>query len=140
MKKILFVFVLFLTVNFSFAAFTVSKPVENPPELTKAEADRAMMEMVVKMSVKDYETLTGKKMSFTERLAFKVTKKRFEKQLLRAADVTAGFNIGGFALGLLLGVIGVILAHIFSKDTNLRKWSWIGLGVWVAIVLIAVVL
>ncbi|MEJ7680816.1 MAG: hypothetical protein WKG06_23780 [Segetibacter sp.] len=87
-----------------------------------------MMEMVTKMSVKDYEVLTGKKMNFVERLSFKITKKRFEKKLAMAEGTSAGFNIGGFALGFLLSLLGVLIAYLVSKDTNLRKWAWIGFG------------
>ena len=52
------------------------------------------------------------------------------------AGAAADINWGGFALGLLLGLIGVALAHIFWKDKTLRRSSWYGLGVWIVIVLI----
>ena len=139
MKKILVVFAVLLSVNMSFAAFTVTTPAGKTATETKASKERAMMEMVIKMSVKDYEVLTGKKMNFAERFAFKITKKRFEKKLA-VGDDSAGFNIGGFALGFLLGLIGVLIAYVASKDQNLRKWSWIGLGAALVIVLLAVAL
>ncbi len=128
MKKILVVIAVLFSVNISFAAFTVSLPAEKPVVETKAQKERAMMEMVTKMSVKDYEVLTGKKMNFVERLSFKITKKRFEKKLAMAEGTSAGFNIGGFALGFLLSLLGVLIAYLVSKDTNLRKWAWIGFG------------
>ena len=52
------------------------------------------------------------------------------------ADAAAGFNLGGFALGLLLGLIGVALAHIFWKDKTFRRSSWYGFGVLLIIVII----
>lgn len=140
MKKILVVIAVLFSVNISFAAFTVLQPVANPAVETKAQKERAIMEMVTKMSVKDYEVLTGKKMNFIQRLGFKVTKKRFEKKLAMAEGITSGFNIGGFALGFFLGLIGVLIAYIASKDNNLRKWSWIGLGAVLVIVLLATAL
>ncbi|HEX8460449.1 MAG TPA: hypothetical protein VF623_03430, partial [Segetibacter sp.] len=111
MKKILFVLLVLLSVNVSFASFVVTKPDEKPQVETKEQRERKVMEMVVKMSVKDYEALTGKKMNFVERLAFKVEKKRFEKQLRKADASTEGFNVGGFLLGFFLGLIGVLLAY-----------------------------
>jgi hypothetical protein len=42
----------------------------------------------------------------------------------------------GFGLGLLLGLIGVILAHIFSNDRTFRKSSWYGFGVLLIILLV----
>lgn len=139
MKKILVVIAVLFSVNVTSAAFIVSQPVENPVVETKAQKERAIMEMVTKMSVKDYEVLTGKKMNFIERLGFKVTKKRFEKKLAMAESISSGFNIGGFALGFFLGLIGVLISYVFIKDANLRKWSWIGLGAAVIIYLIIII-
>ena len=137
MKKILVVIVILFSVNIASAAFIVSKPIENPVVETKAQKERAIMEMVTKMSVKDYEVFTGKKMNFVERLGFKITKKRFEKKLAMAESTSTGFNIGGFALGFFLGLIGVLIAYLFIQDANLRKWSWIGLGAVLVIVLLS---
>lgn len=136
MKKILVVIAVLFSINISFAAFTVSEPIEKPAAETKAQKERAVMEMVVKMSVKDYEVLTGKKMNFAERLSFKITKKRFEKKLAMAEGTSSGFNIGGFALGFFLGLIGVLIAYVFIKDANLIKWSWIGAGALVVVLLL----
>ena len=38
------------------------------------------------------------------------------------------FNLGGFLLGLLLGIYGVIIAYLI-KDKKAIKSSWWGLGV-----------
>lgn len=136
MKKFLVVVTILCSVNISFAAFTVTAPAEKQVVETKEQKEKALMEMVVKMSVKDYEVLTGKKMNFAERLGFKITKKRFEKKLAMAESLSSGFNIGGFLLGFFLGLIGVLIAYLVSKDSNLRKWSWIGLGAAAVIYLI----
>lgn len=140
MKKILVVVAVLFTVNISFGSFTLPIPAEKPAVETKAQKERAVMEMVSKMSVKDYEVLTGKKMNFLERFSFKITKKRFEKKLAMVEGTSSGFNIGGFALGFFLGLIGVLIAYIFIKDANLIKWSWIGVGVIVAIAILAAIL
>jgi hypothetical protein len=46
------------------------------------------------------------------------------------------FNFGGFILGLLLGLIGVGLAYIFSDDEAFRRSAWYGLGTWAILLLI----
>jgi len=46
------------------------------------------------------------------------------------------FHIGGFALGFLLGLIGVGLAHLFSKNPAVKRSSWYGLGLWMIVFLL----
>ena len=48
-------------------------------------------------------------------------------------DVQTEFNIGGFLLGFLLGLIGVGLAYIFSNDESFRRSAWYGCGTFVII-------
>jgi len=50
--------------------------------------------------------------------------------------VASTVNWGGFAMGLLLGLVGVILAHIFSSDRTFRKSSWYGFGVLLIVLLL----
>lgn len=114
-----------------------------------------------RISRTDLEKLTGKRMGLAERLAFKGAQKKLRHSIdendniqsrklkkhlagkaAREYDGTSGFHLGGFALGFLLGLIGVLIAYLINdgKKTNRVKWSWIGLAIWVGIVLIAFVL
>ena len=107
------------------------------------------------MKVADYEKMTGKKMGFFHRLEFKlaqkklrssinedgtVNNKRLEK-MARYYDGDTGFHAGGFFLGFLLGLIGVLIAYLINdeKKSNRVKWAWIGWGVWVVILILALV-
>lgn len=96
------------------------------------------------------ESITGRKMNFFESLAFSKAQRQLKKQineegvvtgnkLKRAmgssADLTSGFHLGGFALGFLIGPIGVLIAYLIDDDKkrNRIKWAWIGLIAWVVI-------
>ena len=107
------------------------------------------------ISVKDFQELSGKKMKGADKLMFKVAQRKIRssinddgtlnnKQLEKmykksGGDSSSGFNIGGFALGLFLGLIGVLIAYIINNDNNKSRhtWAWIGLA---AALLLSVVL
>jgi hypothetical protein len=50
----------------------------------------------------------------------------------------AEFHFGGVILGLLLGLLGVGLAYIFSDNPDFRRNAWYGCGTWVLLYLIIV--
>jgi hypothetical protein len=108
------------------------------------------------ISAAELEALTGRKMSWGERISFKKAQKKLKKsydengtitnkKILKHAnpdDLTAGFHLGGFALGFLLSLIGVLIAYLIKDDKkgNRVKWAWIGFGVALAIWLIFAIL
>src|SRR3954470_4013625 len=99
-----------------------------------------------RIKVKDFEALTGHHMKFADKMGFKlaqhqlknsinsdgtINNKRLEKYMEKA-DAPTGFNIGGFALGLLLSIIGVLIAYLINDEKKAArvKWAWIGFAVW----------
>jgi hypothetical protein len=98
------------------------------------------------------EALTGRKMNFAEKISFKVSQKKLRKsiasdgtveskklqKLFEKRDGETGFHLGGFALGLLLGIIGVLIAYLIKDDykRNRVKWAWIVWAIWLGIFLI----
>ncbi len=104
------------------------------------------------ISRKDFEELSGHKMKGGQKIAFKAAQKklrgmidedgRVHNQTLKKAAAGESFHIGGFALGFVLGLIGVLIAYLINDDKKSKRvrWAWIGLGVWVVIVLIAILL
>lgn len=110
------------------------------------------------ISVKDFQQLTGSKMGWANKMMFKsaqkklkhsinkdgtLNNKKIEKMYKKAnGNLTAGFDIGGFALGFFLSLIGVLLAYIIKAQNpgNFRKWAWIGFGVSLVIIIILAIL
>ena len=160
MKKILFLGVAFFILTASFASTEVTKK----PSIKASEVlipigntgQKISLLDLSRMSVKDVQSFTGKKMSFGDRMMFKASQRQLKKNInpdgtidnkriaknLKKADGTTGFHIGGFALGFLLGLIGVLIAYLIKDDkkSNRVKWAWLGLAAWIVIVIIAVVI
>jgi len=94
-------------------------------------------------------------MSFIEKAGFRATQhklrmninydgtvnsKRLAKRLNNAEDAASGFHLGGFALGLLLSLIGVLIAYLLPGDAQASrtKWAWIGAAlsvIWIIILI-----
>lgn len=158
MKKLLTLLTAFAFVSSSFAISNVTeeKPQPRADKIFVPIANTgykiSLMELS-RISMKDLQLLTGRKMNLIEKIAFKDAQKtlkrninpdgtfdkRFAKKLQRRGD-GEGFQAGGFFLGLLLGLIGVLIAYLIKDEQkrNRVKWAWIGWGVWIAILLIII--
>ena len=99
-----------------------------------------------KISVKDFETLSGKKMKFLDKVSFKIgqrelrksinpdgtlNKKSIEKYLSAPAGPGGGFSLVGLLLGLFLSLIGVLIAYVIAGSDNRSRvtWAWIGAAI-----------
>ena len=105
----------------------------------------------IALSPAKVKEMTGKKMSFSEKVSLKIAQLEVKKQLKKGKEVdmtamaqkaASGISALWLILGILLGLIGVLIALLTKKgaDDNRVKSSLIGWGIWIAIVLIAYVL
>jgi hypothetical protein len=132
-------------------ATTEPKPVEgsyivnnNPRPLVLRS-----IEEFLTLTPKKYKELTGRKMSLPQKVSLKIAQQKVKKAVRKGKTVdlnavarevdTSDFNIAGFVLGLLLGIIGVLIAYLIG-DSNIVKWAWIGFAVWVGLVLLVLIL
>lgn len=125
MKKIFALcMALAMVVNTTNAAFTETKTEkkENYGAFKNAET-KAMAEMFVKMSRKEYEEVTGRHLSLVERAAFKIQQKHIRNELRRATGDSTNAVIG-FVAGFT--IVGAVLVFLFSHDPIMRKWAIIG--------------
>lgn len=155
-KATLFVFLL---VTFNVAFTTTASTIKPPLKASQIffpvgkSGQMISLEEFSVIKLKDYEALTGKKMKMMDKIGFRIAqkqmrnsinydgtfnKKKVEKYFNRMSDGTTGFHAGGFFLGLIVGLIGVIIAYLIKDDKkkNRVKWAWIGWGVWVVIAVI----
>jgi hypothetical protein len=119
-------------------------------ESTSVKALNGMsVEDFLALTPKKYKELTGEKLSLTQKISLKITQKKIRKALRNNEQIDSAtmasavdgsdFNIGGFILGLLLSIIGVLIAYLIG-DSSVIKWAWIGFGVSLVIYLLAILL
>ncbi|HEX2608579.1 MAG TPA: hypothetical protein VHK91_14420 [Flavisolibacter sp.] len=156
MKKIFTLLVAFVVLSTSFAA--VVPPVKKASEIYLPIGTGKQISLLdlSTISVKDFETVSGREMKFADKIGFKMAQRELRKSInqdgtldskklnkfFKKADMTSGFHLGGFALGFLLGLIGVLIAYLINDDkkSSRVKWAWLGLAAWIVLLLIFVVL
>jgi hypothetical protein len=158
MKKIALLIISLVLLSGVFAAENFSKPTLKATEIYLPVGKTGKVISLMELSslrVKDFEELTGNKMKFFDRLGFKAAQKqlrnninydgtfnskKIERFVKRKYGSGEGFQAGGFFLGFLLGLIGILIAYLINDDQkrNRVKWAWIGLGAGVALLLILI--
>lgn len=161
MKKLL----LFPGCLFIFLTTFASPLIVQPPKSPKINAKEILVPIgktdktislfdLSRISASDLQKISGREMNFMERLSLKLAQEKLRNSISEDGDINTkklakffhkrggetGFHVGGFALGFLLGLIGVLIAYIINDDykSNRVKWAWIGWGVFVVIYLIAI--
>ncbi|MFN5135301.1 MAG: hypothetical protein ACK5DG_08280 [Chitinophagaceae bacterium] len=156
MKKILTLLVAVLFTLSAVNAGMIVVPAVNEP--VKKEATTPA-DVLSKMDPKAFlaltpakiQEMTGKKMSLKQKLGLKLVQRDIKRQLKKGKEVnmaefakkaSEGIDILWFLLGVVLGLIGVIIALITKKgkDDNRVRSSLIGWLVWIAIVAIGFIL
>ena len=164
MKKAitLFALIAFFSATYSATNSNFVAPAKNPVKASEVYLPVGMNGQLISLldlsqiRVKDFENLTGKKMKLVDKIGFKIGQRGLKKSInsdgsfnktkidkyFSRADVTSGFHLGGFALGFLLSIIGVLIAYLIKDDKKQArvKWAWIGFAVSLVIILIAAVI
>ncbi len=153
MKKYLLLFISLVILSDSFSFSVNRTPVIQASQIFinvgKAGTKISLLE-ISKMSVKDYEVLAKTHLNFLERMNFRTVQKKIRKNINpdgtvnskmigknAMGDAFSGFNIGGFVLGLLLFLPGVLIAYLIGgeeRSTRVR-WAWYGAGIFAIIAL-----
>jgi hypothetical protein len=129
---------------------TALKKESTTENVVKSNLNSLTVQEFLKMSSKDFRELSGKKLTTKEKIVFSLLKKEMkanvaENKLDKNAIINLknkmdegekNFDFGGFVVGLLFGLIGVGLVHIFSTSKVARRSSWKGFGTWIILLLV----
>ena len=157
MKKVFAFLMAFAIMAQSFAAVTATVPPKKASEVfipLGNTGQQISLEALAQIKVKEFEKISGRDMSFADKVTFKLAQKELRKNISqdgtistkklnkffdKKVDGTTGFHLGGFALGFLLGLIGVLIAYLLNdeKKKNRVKWAWIGVAAIVVIYILA---
>lgn len=102
------------------------------------------------ISIKDVESLSGKKLSFFQRVGFRLCQRKLRREMSTEGTLKkktwqqytgnltgdgSGFHAGGFFLGLLLNFYAIPIVYLIKDKNRTRriKWMWIGLGTLIAL-------
>ena len=96
----------------------------------------------VTISPKNYAILSGKKMKWADKIGFRLTQRKLKRvinedgtvnmkkleKMRNSSDFFGDFEITGFALGVLLSLVGVLIAYLIddAKKKERVKWAWLG--------------
>jgi hypothetical protein len=145
MKKFFSLFLALSVLVSSFAASTPSiVPVKKAADvlIPIGAGQQISLLDLSQISVKDFEKLSGKKMKLADKVGFKIAQKELRNSINNDGTINSkklnkfvtkaegsGFHLGGFALGFLLGLIGVLVAYLINDDLKHQrvKWAWLGL-------------
>lgn len=101
-------------------------------------AEKISLIELSKISIKEYQHLSGSKLNLFQRLSFKMAQKKLQhdinsdgtintatfKKYYSNEDHTTGFHFGGFALGFFLSLIGVGIAFFIGGDARRNRVNW----------------
>ncbi len=136
--------ILICSINYCFSI----KPIVVPSKTidTKVENFHALSTNdIVTLNRKQIEHKVGRKLKFKERVVLKLVQRKIKKQIkkgVKVEDIRFSMaaeekksHAGGFMLGLLLGLIGVLIAYLaFGKKAG--KSAWIGFAISIVLVLL----
>ena len=153
MKKLI---VLFVYVSLFFIS-QASSTILSPPKLNAKDVlipvgklgNKISVFELSKINTSDFQKLTGERMNWFNKFSFKIAQHKLRqnidqdgtfnrKRMAKFFGGKTGSAAGGFALGLFLSFIGVVIAYFIKDDYkhNRVTWAWIGFAVGFTILLI----
>ena len=153
MKKLFFLLTALCIYSITYASFIIDPAAKKASEIYIPVGDMKMsLQELSVISIKDFQKISKTHFGFFERFTFKAAQKKLKYSInadgsvknnrtINALENAAnGFNVLGFFMGLILGVIGVAIAYIAKDEKDIKRnrirWAWIGFGTQIALALL----
>ncbi len=127
-KGILRYTVLLTLILFSYNGFSFSivKPATSRNHLSPAHIEYLRASFFVKLSAKEFEGITGKKLNLPQRIYFKIIQLKLKHELKKNPDLLITdyydpakakfkFDFLWFVIGGFIGPLGVLLAYTYKQ-------------------------
>ena len=155
MKKILTLFTALFFITQIFGAVTTTTSTLKAEEIVIPVGNTGKsinLQELSTISLKDFQQLTGRKLRFSDKVAFKlaqrklrsninedgvISNKNFERAYKSGFFGAHDFSLSGFALGFFLSLVGVLIAYLINDDVKPDRtyWAWRGFFAGLAIAL-----
>ncbi len=92
------------------------------------------VDALLNMNGREFADVIGHKLSLKEKIVFRIAQRELRKEIKREgiqSDATLDVQ-----QMMADGLIGVLIAYLMKKDKAFIRSTWIGWGVWVALVVI----
>jgi hypothetical protein len=126
-------------------------PSEKTIQPKSSPFNNILIRQFLHLTPKKYYAMTGKRMSLSQKISLKIAQYKVKRMIKKGKPVdlvamskdidTSDFNIAGLILGLLLSLIGVLIAYLIDdSDSSMIKWAWIGAGIGAILILLALII
>lgn len=126
-----YVSVLFICIYSSTLAASVAS-LPRQSSINHQDSNILVLKNVQQLTPKNIKQATGKRLTLDQRIGLfllkqiSVKKSRQATQFFAEKEVDSlKFNWGGFLLGLLLNIAGLLIAYLIG-DRRKIKWAWLG--------------
>lgn len=142
------VFFTFLLATYNGFSFSIAKPIISENHIFPASIDYLRASVFVKLSAKEFEKITGKKLNLPQRIYFKIVQRKLKHELRKNPDLLITkyyepqkakikFDALWFVIAAFIGPLGVLAAYTskLRKGGPTRKnkitSAWLGFALFI---------
>ncbi len=139
---------LILLLSYNGFSFSIVKKIIPGNHISPVNIDYLRASVFVKLSAKEFETITGKKLNFPQRIYFKIIQRRLRHELKKAPDLLITdyydpkkekfkFDALWFVIASFIGPLGILVAYTSKQrkggptKKNKITSAWLGFALFI---------